>query len=653
MNTSKLLPSTPRIQPFPGKGFTRMPYIAEKSIQEVQERIDALEVVGEYLPLVQKGNRWWACCPFHNEKTPSFTVNPDTKTYHCFGCGKGGSILSFVMDMDKLSFPEAVEKLAKKAGVDLVYEKGGAGSAGAEQRKKAEENREALYELYRRTAGSFHYLLLHSREGAAAYRYIRERALSDETIEAFNLGYTPHDGYWLHKFLLKKGYSAELLAQSSLFSRKHPLASFFWGRLMFPIADKEGRIVAFGGRILEGAGGGESDAGPKYINSNESEIYHKGKTLFALDKALPAIRQTKAVYICEGYMDCIALHQAGVTNSVAPLGTAFTEDQAKLLGHWAQVVNLIFDADNAGQKAAEKGILTCFNAGLEAAVVIPGKGLLAAQQSPNGNSASNGSSAPVKDPADILKIFGSEALKNSLKSVILSFDYLVQRAAQLYDLASAEGKSKAAAWFFPYIKLQKSETERELWLANVVDALGIDRQALETDYIGWTKGQKKPFRREASPKAGEAGQEARPSMNDELYLLTLVFLNPVLYRKLRASFSMEELKDAASRKVYLALEEWFRKSGGSLPSDGSIPAELWDCVREESIRGFLSEKAASPGAFAERIEEQLEDSLRNIRQKALRERRLAIDFELKRKDLNQRELASLLDEKNAISRKLK
>ncbi|MDR3247141.1 MAG: DNA primase, partial [Treponema sp.] len=288
-----------------------MSRIAKSTIQEVNDKLDALAVVEDYIRLEKKGGRYWGRCPFHSagqERTPSFTVDPDRKMYYCFGCHQGGSVINFIMEMDKLSFPEAVETLARRFGVEIIREDGGVEEADPEKTTRLD----ALIELYRGVSVSFHYFLTGNGEGSAAKRYIIARGISQEMIERFKLGYAPADRNWLFSFLTKKGFSESLLATSGLFSERYQKSSFFSDRLMFPIADRQGRVVAFGGRLLAGEG-------PKYLNSRETEIYHKGQTLFALDLALPEIRRTKEVYLAEGYMDVIALHQAGITNALAPL----------------------------------------------------------------------------------------------------------------------------------------------------------------------------------------------------------------------------------------------------------------------------------------------------------------------------------------------
>jgi DNA primase len=422
--------------------------------------------VGDYVRLEKKGGRWWGLCPFHPDKTPSFTVDPDRKMYHCFGCGQGGGIINFVMEMDKLSFPEAVEALARRSGVEIIRENG-----DFEQKDPGESGRkEELAELFRRVSVTFHYFLMKNDEGSQAKQYIISRGINQDMVERFRLGYAPADRNWLFNFLLKKGYSPQFLAGTGLFSERYPQSSFFSRRLMFPIADRQGKTVAFGGRILEGEG-------PKYLNSRESELYKKGQTLFAIDLALPEIRKSREVYLAEGYMDVIALHQAGISNAVAPLGTAFTDDQAKLLRRWAEKACLVFDSDQAGQSAAVKGVLTCRRNGLSCAVVVPG------------GAEGGGAEAEFKDPADILRYQGPEALRNRMKCLIIDFNYLISRSRSLYDISAAEGKAKAVAFLFPYFDTLDSDVSRDSCIGAAAAAFGADRTAILNDYNRRRYGQ--------------------------------------------------------------------------------------------------------------------------------------------------------------------
>jgi DNA primase len=581
-----------------------MSYISEATIREVNDRLDAVAVVGDYVRLEKRGAKYWGLCPFHNEKTPSFTVDPDKKMYYCFGCNQGGGVINFIMEMDKLSFPEAVETLAKRMGIEVIYE-----NAGGERKEGGENRRiEELAELYRRVAGSFYYLLTEKDEGAAAKRYIISRGITKEMIDRFRLGYAPADRGWLFRFLSGKGYSGEFLASSGLFAKNNPRWAFFADRLMFPIADRQGRTIAFGGRLLAGEG-------PKYLNSGESAGYKKRDTLFAIDLALPEIRKTKEVYIAEGYMDVIALHQAGITNAVAPLGTAFTGEQANLLRRWAERVFLVFDTDEAGQNAAVKAILTCRKNGLDCFVVT---------MADNPEPAAQGAGM-FKDPADILKELGPGALQKSVKCFINDFEYLIRRGASRFDLSKAEGKGRAVAFLFPYLAALDSEVSRDSCVGAVADAFGIERQAVLADFGRFQRGQT------VSRGTGEKGEGARDAgpgprdrsirMNDELFLLTAVLVNPGLYPRLRGALAIEDLNDPGARELFIALEEWFRNDTPGMD-------DLLSRIQDGALRNFVVHQGASE-AFSDHPEQLVSDGIKRVKQKRLERRRSEIVRELR------------------------
>jgi DNA primase len=561
-----------------------MPYIAESTIRELNDKLDAVSVAGDYVRLEKRGGRYWGLCPFHNEKTPSFMVNQDRKSYYCFGCHKGGTILDFVMEMDKLSFPEAVETLSRRLGIEIIYEN--AGLPQKDDGKKA--HLEELAELYRRVTLSFQHFLLKKPEGSTAKRYIISRGISQEMIDRFRLGYAPANRDWLYKFLSGKGYSQEFLSSSGLFSKNNNRSAFFADRLMFPIADRQGRTVAFGGRILSGEG-------PKYLNSGESEGYKKRETLFAVDLAMPEIRKTKEVYIAEGYMDVIALHQAGITNAVAPLGTAFTEEQAKLLKRWAERLYLIFDTDEAGQNAALKAIMTCRKNGLESFVVTP-------------------EMDGMKDPADILKNFGPETLQKSVKCFINDFEYLVKRSKSLFDLSDSVGKSRAAVFLFPYLKTMDSDVSRDSCIGVIADALGVERQAVIADFRRFDNGQSGQRPEEIARKTGDSGVQRLISLNDELFLLTAVVVNRDLYPKLRSVLTIEDFDDPAARELFIALEEWFRNDMPGMD-------DLLSRISNRALRDFVIRQGISE-AFSINPGKLVNDGIRTVKQKRL-ERRLA------------------------------
>jgi DNA primase len=574
-----------------------MSLIAKSTIQEVNDKLDAVTVVGDYVRLEKKGGRYWGLCPFHNEKTPSFTVDPDRKIYHCFGCGQGGGIINFVMEMDKLSFPEAVEILARRMGIEVVYENTG---EGAYQGKdlEADKRREELADLYRRVTVTFHHFLTQKPEGAAALSYILDRGISREMIDRFRLGYAPAERNWLHHFLVTKGYSEAFLAVSGLFSDRYPRMSFFSDRLIFPIADRQGKTVAFGGRLLAGDG-------PKYLNSRESELYKKGQTLFAIDLALPEIRKTRKVYLAEGYMDVIALHQAGIGNAVAPLGTAFTEEQAKLLRRWAEQALLVFDSDEAGQNAAVKAILTCRKNNLPCAVVIPGTaGEAEGPETPHNS----------KDPADILKYFGSGTLKKNMECCINDFEYLVIRGKSLYNILIPEGKARAVAFLFPYLETLESDVSRADCFGLISDTYGVDRDAVLNDYHRRHTGEKNS--REEVPQ-----NEKPVRMNDELFLLTLVSVNFHLYPQFRGVLAIGEVEDPAAKELFVALEECF------IHDENGI-THLLSRISSDVLRRFIVEKGASK-EFSGDPEQLLADGIKVLKKRRLQRRLTGIISELR------------------------
>jgi DNA primase len=562
-------------------GGTSKMGITKSTIQEVNERVDAVAVIGDYVRLEKRSGEYRGLCPFHTEKTPSFSVNPDRKLYYCFGCGKGGTVIGFIMEIDKCSFIEAVELLAKRFGVPIVYE-----NTGGKQDRERITRIQEIAELYHRVAGSFHYWLKERPEGHLALQYIITRGISMKMIETFRLGYAPANRLWLFDFLSHKGYSETFLASSMLFSPKNTRLSFFVHRLMFPIVDHQGRTLAFGGRLLSGEG-------PKYFNSSESDFYKKGQTLFAIDQALGEIRKTKEVYIAEGYMDVIALHQAGITNAVAPLGTALTDEQAKLLRRWVERVYLIFDSDNPGQQATVRAILTCRKNGLACSVVISDKRL------------ETEGAAVFKDPADILKEAGAEVLQKSIKYFMLDYEYLMLHSKSLFDISSAEGKTKAITFMFPYLETLDSDISREIAIEQIAEAFGINQMAIRNDFNQRHKTYRE--RENTVPKVRSI------HMNDELYLLVVVLVNYHLYPEFRAKLLIKDIDDPSAKELFIALEECY------IHDETGMDAFL-SHISSEALRNFVIEWGASK-EFLANPEQLVLDGIKKIRRRQLEKRR--------------------------------
>jgi len=599
--------------------------ISRSTIQEVQDRLDAIAVVEDYVRLEKRGGRYWGRCPFHSggqERTPSLKVDPDRKLFHCFGCGKGGGIVSFVMEMDKTDFPETIKNLARKFGVEIVYDD--VGREDAAEREAEHTRKEQILELYRRTAGTFGHFLLERPEGKPALDYLLSRKMDTQMIARFRLGYAPADRNWLYRFLQEKGYSRDFLDGSGLFSANYRGMAFFSDRLMFPISDRQGRTVAFGGRALPGAVQSDGKEPPKYINSRETDAYKKGQILFGLDLALSEIRRSKTVHIVEGYMDVIALHQAGICNAVAPCGTSFTDEQARLLRNWADTAVLVFDSDEAGLKAADKGIVVCRKNGLACSLV-------AHSGTPGGNDS--GPASGLKDPSDILQKFGAEALKAAMKNVILDFEYLIARGKTLYDTSIPQGKADALTVLYPYLDALGSQTERDASLEAAADAFRADRESVKADY-GRRRRDSGGGNEKADPDPadyGAARSEKTIRMNDELFLLTLVSVNTSLYPEFRASVGMREIEDPAAKELFVALEECFMNGEISPSGEGGTEA-LLPRITWESLREFVVERGVSPefrNDGTRNPAKMMQDGVKRIRAKKLRKRLSEIGSELR------------------------
>jgi DNA primase len=611
-----------------------MALISKTTIQEINNRLDAISVVGEYVSLEKKGGRWWGRCPFHGggqEKTPSFKVEPDLKMYHCFGCSKGGSVISFVMEMEKITYPEALKTLAHKIGVEIIYEDGGG------QEEQDNSQKEELFELYRRTTLTFQHFLREKPEGNNALNYIKSRGFSEEMIERFKLGFSSPDRDFLHRFLISKGYSDSFLEKSGLFSSRYKNLTLFTGRLMFPIADRQGRIAAFGGRAMPGVLQSDGKEPPKYINSPETEIYKKGQTLYALDLALPEIRQKKTVYLAEGYMDVIALHQADITNAVAPLGTAFTEEQAALLRRWAEKIVLVFDTDEAGEKAAYKAIINCRKKGLSCAVSAIRQGLK--------DEIPQSDTEKFKDPADILQKFGPQILKKVINCTINDFEYLISRSKQYK--AQGSGINRAAEFMFPYLDALDTEVERDDGIALVADAFRIERNAVQDDYHRWkTEGHSRQVER---PKQTEPELQYKPvKSNVELSMLTAVAVNMALYSEFRTALEIKEIDDPAAKELFVAMEECFIHEESDIDS-------LLARIKNEQLKLFIAGRGASAEFNAGSARRLMEDGIKKIKIKRLHKRVVEIGAEMRDSERSGTEvnLDELLAEKKFIDSQIR
>lgn len=593
--------------------------ITQESIEEVSRKVDIVRVIGEYVPLTQRGNDWWGCCPFHHEKSPSFSVSVEKRFYYCFGCHAGGSVFHFIMEMEKLSFPEAVEFLAKRAGVQLHYTDGGQALPKEDQSAKLKSE---YKDLYGRVATMFHYMLTETEAGRFALDYVTKRGLSAEIIEKFKLGYSPTDRTWLRKFLSKKNYSESFLDNSGLFSKKYPETAFFSDRLMFPIFDRKGDVVAMGGRFLRG----NADKSPKYLNSGDLIHYKKGSTLYAFNFAKQAIREQKKVIFCEGYMDCIAYHQCGISYAVAPLGTALTEDQIRMVKPFVETVLLSFDSDGAGQSATKRAILLCRRQDLTVKVIRLSGG---------------------KDPAEIMLNYGAETLTNEVNAAILDNDYLLSRLLEAYPNTTPENKSKAALAFFAYVDSLQSDVQKEACLEQLCQAYNIDMEAVKRDYIN--RGQVSLRLRNVNTAQDNDGSAPKLKITAELRaVLTAVTENVSLFQKMRQEISVDDFEDPHAKKMFTIMEECC-ESGAF-----SVSSILDRCNDADGLRDIVLQSFQEYSAHAE---QSVEDSIRLIKRNALKRRRTEVQERIGRMERStlpedKAQLAKLLAQKMDMDKQI-
>jgi DNA primase len=412
----------------------------------VKQQADIIRVIGEYVQLKKAGQNFRGLCPFHSEKTPSFNVHPTRQIYHCFGCGKGGDVFSFVMEMEKCEFPDAVRQVAEKSGIAVPRAK-----ERSPQERKQNQARSAFVEMHREAQTFFVKQLEATPEGKLARAYLEDRGLDKTTIERFGIGYAPSGGDGLLRFLKQK-YSEKLLAESGLISRSEQggrMYDRFRRRITFPIANESGKIVAFGARAL-----GEDQ--PKYLNSPETPIYSKSNVLYHLDRAKEALRRSDFAVLVEGYMDAIAVARAGISNVVASCGTSLAEPQIKLLGRFTKRVIVNYDPDAAGQTATERSISLLLEQDFEVKVLaLPGKA----------------------DPDKFIREQGAEAYLKVLKDSPPYVDYLIARARQM-DLSTGEGKLRAVNFLLPYVQKIPNRLLRSEWATRIAQQLRLEEPVL-------------------------------------------------------------------------------------------------------------------------------------------------------------------------------
>lgn len=510
-------------------------FYPDEIIEEVRERNDIVDVISSYVKLKRSGSNYVGLCPFHNEKTPSFSVSGNKQMYYCFGCGAGGNVFTFIMEYENFTFVEAVKYLAERSGIDLPNEE-----TSSEVRREA-DLKTRLYEI-NKVAANYFYFQLKTEQGQKAYEYLKNRELTDETIKQFGLGYSNIYSDDLYRYLKKKGYDDNILNKTGLFTydEKRGTHDKFWNRVMFPILDVHNKVIAFGGRVM-------GDGMPKYLNSPETIIFDKSRNLFGLNIA--RLARTKKLLLCEGYMDVIALHQAGFTNAVASLGTAFTSQQASLMKRYADEVYLTYDSDQAGTNAALRAIPILKEAGLSAKVI---------------------NMHPYKDPDEFIKALGKEEYQKRIDQALNSFLFEVDVLERNFDFGDPEQKTK----FFQETAKKLCSFEDEIERNNYIEAIArkyhityedlrtmVNRYGVSLSNLNQYNTVVKADREKTKPH-----KEADGIKQSQKILLTWLIEEPELYDKIKDIITADDFKDEMYRKVAGLVFQQFSENGKVLPA---------------------------------------------------------------------------------------
>lgn len=500
---------------------------ASEVIDEVVSRSDIVDIISGYIKLKKNGSSYVGLCPFHNEKSPSFSVSPGKQLYHCFGCGVGGNVITFVMEYENYTFLEAVKYLADKAGMQLPE------TSYSEEEKKNRDLKAKLLEI-NKIAATYYYHQLKAENGKIGLSYLQKRGLSDTTINRFGLGYAGQTGNALYQYLKSKGYDDALLKETGLFTYERGIHDKFWNRVMFPIMDINNKVIGFGGRVM-------GDAKPKYLNSPETKLFDKSRNLYGLNAA--RMSRKSNMIICEGYMDVISLHQAGFTEAVASLGTALTPGQAALMKRYTDNVLITYDSDAAGVKAALRAIPILKEAGLTTKVI---------------------NMQPYKDPDEFIKALGAEAFQERIDKAENSFMYEIGVLEKEYDRTDPAESTKFEREAAAKLVTFREKLERENYMRAVCDRFHIELQGMR-ELVASLGSKEGILRRNDYPVAPGQQRAAAPKKKKEdgvrqaeKILLTWMIEDAGIFEKVKEYISPQDFvnplfKDVAD-KLYAQYE---------------------------------------------------------------------------------------------------
>lgn len=546
--------------------------LSDEFLDDLRRRADIESTVSSYVSLKRKGKILTGLCPFHNEKTPSFTVYPETQSYYCFGCGNGGDVITFIRNIENLDYMEAVKLLADRHGVSMPQD----GYDSGLSKKRTE-----MYGANREAARFFH-AKLSSPEGREGLEYFYSRGLTDDTIRRFGLGYAPDSWHDLENYLVSKGYSQQLLYEANILrstvkNGKRYYYDAFKNRAMFPVIDLRGNVIAFSGRRIH-----DTDSDRKYVNTSDTLVYKKGSNLFALNFAKKS--KSDSIILCEGNLDVISLHQAGFTNAVAGLGTALTEEQAHLLSHYAGEIFICYDSDEAGQKATRKAINILGKTTLKVRIIHMTGG---------------------KDPDEIIQKFGAEGFRRCLDSAANDVEFSLLSECSKYDISSPAGRSdylKAAAAVLASLN---SPVELDIYISRLSEEFSVNKDAVaaqvKIERAKRAKKQKNEFYREVRDSVINQGDKinkvntqrtkALRAAKAEEILIASFMSDPELYRKLESKLTPELFVTDFNRRVFSAVSERIkdgRPVGLSFFASEFTPEEISVIARIETVSTDIS-----------------------------------------------------------------
>jgi len=556
--------------------------IPESVIEKIRENSDIVEVISGYLSLKKAGRNYKAVCPFHNEKTPSFVVNPDKQIFHCFGCGEGGNVFGFVMKIERINFVDSVKLLAQRSGLNIEF---------SEKTSRESEEKNEIFRINEEAAELYYNCLLKD-SSIEARKYLNERQLDENTIKKFKIGYAP-GGAFLVKELTKKNFSQMLIKKSILgISRESGFQDFFRKRIIFPIFDIQSRAIGFGARIFN------EDTQPKYLNTPETPVFSKGRNLYGFNITKEAVRKLNEAIIVEGYMDFLALYKNKIENVVASLGTALTENQILLLKRYAEKIILCYDADAAGQEATLRGLALLMEKDIDPRIVV----------------------LPSGDPDSFIKKNGRQVFIEKIKNAMPLLDYYFHVYFSRYDSSTIEGKIKISSEFFPLFSKIKDGIKRSECLKRLAEKLKVDEKTIYSEFERITKKQSVPI---SKKDVRDIKLQSIPA-NAESVIIRLALQNRSFAERIFKELEEKDFKNDEYRKIFKIIFDIFNKY------DIINIQRLLDNFEDETCISLITSLIADNSLNEENSERLYTDCVRSLKNANILDKRNNISQELKK-----------------------